>query len=114
MSDVAGGVPDPRPRFPKDRSGVAILGCGTIAQSAHLPAYEQYGVGVVGVWSRTRPTTERVGERFPFVRRVYDDAEELLAAPPCASWTSRLRPRADWRGWSALWTRVSTCWPRSR
>ena len=47
----------PAPRFPDDRSGVAILGCGTIAQSAHLPAYEQYGVGVTGVWSRTPATT---------------------------------------------------------
>ena len=44
---------DTGPRFPEDRSGVAILGCGTIAQSAHLPAYEQHGVGVTGVWSRS-------------------------------------------------------------
>jgi predicted dehydrogenase len=74
-------TPDARPSFPADRGGVAILGCGTIAQSAHLPAYEQYDVGVVGVWSRSRATTEHVRERFPFVGRVYDDAEELLADP---------------------------------
>ena len=47
-------IVDTAPRFPADRAGVAILGCGTIAQSAHLPAYEQYGVGVTGVWSRQR------------------------------------------------------------
>ena len=69
------------PRFPSDRSGVAILGCGTIAQSAHLPAYQQYGVGVTGVWSRRPETTISVRERFPFVGRVYGSAEELLADP---------------------------------
>ncbi len=69
---------DTAPRFPDDpaaRHGVAILGCGTIAQSAHLPAYEQYGVGVVGVWSRSPSTT--AGLRH----RVYASAEELLADP---------------------------------
>ncbi len=72
---------DTGPRFPEDRSGVAILGCGTIAQSAHLPAYEQHGVGVAGVWSRSPETTATVRERFPFVGRVYASAEELLADP---------------------------------
>ena len=69
------------PRFPADRSGVAILGCGTVAQSAHLPAYWQYGVGVTGVWSRRQETTAEVQERFPFVGRVYASAEDLLADP---------------------------------
>jgi len=72
---------DTRPRFPADRGGVAILGAGTIAQSAHLPAYEQYGVGVTGVWSRRSETTAGLRERFPFVGRVYPTAEELLADP---------------------------------
>jgi predicted dehydrogenase len=72
---------DTGPRFPDDRGGVAILGAGTIAQSAHLPAYEQYGVGVVGVWSRHEETTATVREHFPFVGRVYASAEELLADP---------------------------------
>jgi predicted dehydrogenase len=72
------------PRFPEDpelRTGVAILGCGAIAQSAHLPAYEQYGVGVTGVWSRNPATTESVRDRFPEVKRVYATADELLADP---------------------------------
>ncbi len=75
---------DTAPRFPDDaaaRTGVAVLGCGTIAQSAHLPAYAQYGVGVTGVWSRTPATTADVRERFPGVGRVYASAEELLADP---------------------------------
>jgi predicted dehydrogenase len=72
---------DTGPRFPGDRGGVAILGAGTIAQSAHLPAYAQYGVGVTGVWSRSASTTATVRDRFPFVGRVYASADELLADP---------------------------------
>jgi predicted dehydrogenase len=74
-------TPDTAPRFPADRGGVAILGAGTIAQSAHLPAYVQYGVGVVGVWSRRAETTAALLDRFPSVGRVYGSAEELLADP---------------------------------
>jgi predicted dehydrogenase len=69
------------PRFPQNRSGVAILGCGGIAQSAHLPAYERYGVGVRGVWSRTRARTGALLERFPMIGGIYDTAEDLLADP---------------------------------
>jgi predicted dehydrogenase len=72
---------DTGPRFPEDRGGVAILGAGTIAQSAHLPAYEQHGVGVTGVWSRSPATTAPIRDRFPLVGRVYASAEELLADP---------------------------------
>lgn len=74
-------VPDYRPRFPPRRYRVAILGCGRIAQDAHLPAYESHGVDVTGVWSRHATTTATVRERFPFVRRVYASADELLADP---------------------------------
>ncbi len=32
--------PDYRPRFPQgERLGIGILGCGEIAQKAHLPAF---------------------------------------------------------------------------
>ena len=72
---------DTGPVFPEDRGGVAILGAGTIAQSAHLPAYGQHGVGVTGVWSRTPATTATIRDRFPFVGRVYPSAEALLADP---------------------------------
>jgi predicted dehydrogenase len=81
VSDLLAGLPDTGPRFPADRSGVAILGAGTIAQSAHLPAYAQHGVGVTGVWSRSAARTAGIRERFPFVGRVYGSAEELLADP---------------------------------
>lgn len=72
---------DTAPRFPSEPGGVAILGCGTVAQSAHLPAYQQYGVGVAGVWSLDPAATEQVRDRFPFVGRVYASGEELLADP---------------------------------
>jgi predicted dehydrogenase len=76
--------PDTAPRFPadeEDRGGVAVLGYGAIAASAHLPAYAQHGVGVTGVWSRNPARTADVRERFPGVGRVYTDADELLADP---------------------------------
>ena len=74
-------LPDHRPQFPVERGGVAILGCGSIAQSAHLPAYAAHGVGVVGVWSRNPERTAGIRDRFPGVGRVYDSAEDLLADP---------------------------------
>jgi len=74
-------TPDTAPRFPRNRSGVAVLGCGKVAQSAHLPAYRDHGVGVTGVWSRRPETTASVREQFPFVPRVYGSADELLADP---------------------------------
>jgi predicted dehydrogenase len=70
--------PDTRPRFPDERGGVAILGAGAIARSAHLPAYEEHGVGVVGAWSRSPDAREALSGLVP---RVYDDPYELLEDP---------------------------------
>lgn len=74
-------TPDYRPHFPERRPAVAILGCGQIANNAHLPAYERYGVDVVGVWSKDEATTADVQARFPGVGTVYRDGAELLADP---------------------------------
>ena len=76
MTELA--VPDTAPRFPDERGGVAVLGAGAIARSAHLPAYQKHGVGVVGAWSRNPDTR---AELRSSVRRVYDDPAELLADP---------------------------------
>ncbi|NED94685.1 Gfo/Idh/MocA family oxidoreductase [Phytoactinopolyspora alkaliphila] len=76
-------APDYRPSFPDDRLGVGILGCGRIAQSAHLPAYEKYGVDVVGVWSRSPQTRATLADRVGHAQ-VYETAEELLADPRVA------------------------------
>lgn len=75
-------VPDYRPQFPPgSKPAIGILGCGGIAQTAHLPAYEKYGLEVAGVWSRSTTTTADVRDRFPSVRRVYATPEELLDDP---------------------------------
>ena len=73
--------PDYRPRFPERGYGIGILGCGQIAQSAHLPAYAKYDQHVAGVWSRSPSTTAGVPERFPFVKAIASSPEELLADP---------------------------------
>ena len=72
-------TPDHRPRLPRRPLGVGILGCGTIARTAHLPAYRDHGLPVVGVWSRSGAAD--VPDAFPQVGRVYVSADELLADP---------------------------------
>ena len=75
-------TPEYRPRFPRGSGlGIGILGCGTIAQSAHLPAYTAYGLDVVSVWSRTPATVATIMQRFPIVRSVADSVEDLLEDP---------------------------------
>lgn len=74
-------VPDYRPRFPTRGYGIGVLGCGQIAQTAHLPAYGKYGLKVASVWSRTPATTQDVTDRFQFVESVAASAQELLADP---------------------------------
>lgn len=78
---TAAAIPDHSPRFPFTPPAVAILGAGSIARTAHLPAYEKYGVPVAGVYSRNRARTEDLPELFPSIRRVYDSMEELLEDP---------------------------------
>ena len=76
------GAPDYRPRFPDDyRPGVGIIGCGGIVKLAHLPAYTDYGVDVVGVYDAAPEATTGIQARFPVVGRVFDSVDELLADP---------------------------------
>jgi len=75
-------VPDPAPRFPPGRPHrIGVLGAGRIAQSAHLPAYRRHGLHVTGVWSRSADTRATLRRDFPWVGRVYESAEALLADP---------------------------------
>jgi predicted dehydrogenase len=70
------------PSFPRDYTpGIGIVGCGAVARTWHLPAYEKYGVDVVGVYDPVPETTDAVRERFPFVGRVFATLDELLADP---------------------------------
>lgn len=68
-----------RPNFPADKLAVAILGFGQIARTAHLPAYQKYGVPVAGVWSRSGPPNFR--EELPYVGTVYSSIDRMLADP---------------------------------
>ncbi|MCA0295567.1 MAG: Gfo/Idh/MocA family oxidoreductase [Actinobacteria bacterium] len=93
MTDV-----DFRPRFPDARLPIAILGCGRIAQDAHLPAYTANGLEVAGVWGRNPAAMASVRDRFPAVGRVYSSPEELLADPEVAvvDIATPVAARADW------------------
>ena len=72
---------DYKPRFPADyRPGVGIIGCGNIVKSAHLRAYNQYGVRVVGVYDVSPEATRGVREQFG-VEHVFDSLEALLSHP---------------------------------
>lgn len=75
-------LPEYRPSFPAAyRPGVGIVGCGGIVKLAHLPAYQSYGIDVVGVYDPAPEATEGIRERYPVVRRVFASLEELLAHP---------------------------------
>ena len=80
LSDALLSVPY-QPRFPKERPmGIGIIGCGNIVRTAHLPAYQQYGLRVVGVYDVNPAATEGVQAKFG-VQRVFDSVEALLAHP---------------------------------
>src|SRR3954447_1795193 len=83
---MSAGAPqlDYRPSFPAEPFAVAIVGCGAAAKDLHLPAYEAWNVNVAGVYDVMPSATDGVRERFPFVRRVYDSLEEVLADPEVA------------------------------
>lgn len=75
---------DTAPRFPDRSLPIAILGCGRIAQDAHLPAYTAHGLDIAGVWSGDDAAMSTIRDRFPSVGRVYATPEELLADPGVA------------------------------
>ena len=60
--------------------GIAVVGAGAIVNAAHLPAYRQAGLNVVGITDlrldRARSTARDFG-----IERVYGDLAELLDDP---------------------------------
>ena len=79
MSDDALNV-DYRPRLPADyRPGIGIIGCGGIVKSAHLKAYSQHDLNVVGVYDKFPAATEGVQEQFG-VKNIFGE----LDGRPCA------------------------------
>jgi predicted dehydrogenase len=72
---------DYKPHFPAGHCpGIGIIGCGGIVKSAHLPAYRQYKLNVVGVYDVNPAATQDVQARFG-VPRVFDSLDDLLACP---------------------------------
>lgn len=70
-----------KPRFPTDyRPGIGIVGCGEIVKLAHLPAYNKYGLNVVGVYDIRPEATQGVQEQFG-VQQIFSSLEALLAHP---------------------------------
>jgi predicted dehydrogenase len=64
-----------RPAFPAEyRPGVGVIGFGDIARSWHMPAYEKYGVHVVGVFDPMPDATADVRGLH-----VFETLEDLLA-----------------------------------
>ena len=111
---VDDGLPDPSPRFPADRSGVAVLGCGTIAHSAHLPAYAAYGVGVTGCGAAPRPRRRRCGSGSRSCAGSTPQPRTCSPTRRSASSTSRHRPRTGCAGSRPPWRPASTSSRRSR
>ena len=78
----AASVPPYRPSFPSGyRPGIGIIGCGEIVKLAHLPAYTEYDVDVVGVYDSSPEATDGIQSRFPVVGQVFESVDDLLADP---------------------------------
>ena len=67
-----------RPRLPpKHDYGIAVVGCGGIVTSCHLPMYRRHGLNVVGCHDVDRDQAQRLAGAFT-IPRVYESLEELL------------------------------------
>ena len=71
-------IPDYRPQVPTNPPRVALVGAGSIARTAHLPAYAEWGVPVVAIASRTAAHAEELAGRFG-IETVHASVEDLLA-----------------------------------
>src|SRR5690606_37085103 len=69
------------PQFPGDRRfKVAIIGCGNIVKTAHLPAYRKYGIDVEGVYDVRPEAAREVCEAFG-IPIAYPSLDDLLDDP---------------------------------
>jgi predicted dehydrogenase len=67
-----------KPQFPDNFSpGVAIIGCGNIVRSAHIPAYKKYGVNVLGFYDLSMQAAQSALQEFGS-GRVFGSLTELL------------------------------------
>lgn len=67
----------PRPSHPRP---VVIIGCGSIAETAHLPAYRRMHFPIAGLFDIRRASAERTAAAFD-VARVYNTLDEACAIP---------------------------------
>ncbi|GAB4110725.1 MAG: Gfo/Idh/MocA family oxidoreductase [Roseiflexaceae bacterium] len=74
-------LPAFQPCFPDQyRPGIAVIGCGGIVRSAHLPAYRKYGVDVVGVYDIRSEAASAAASEFG-IATVYTDLDDLMNDP---------------------------------
>jgi predicted dehydrogenase len=62
---------------------IAIVGAGEITDLAHLPAYAEHGLNVIGITDINQDRAKEVAERHG-IQRVYASAEEIAADPDVA------------------------------
>lgn len=74
-----GIAPLPQPGAAHDL-GIAVIGAGAIVNEAHLPAYRNAGLRVMGIFDLDQPRAHATARRFA-LPRVYASLDELLADP---------------------------------
>ena len=68
-------------RIPKEHlRPIAVIGAGTIMESAHLPNYANLGIEVAGIYDLDRSRAETLAAKFG-IARVYDSLEAALGDP---------------------------------
>ncbi len=69
---------DYQPKLPpKHDYGIAIIGCGGIATTAHLPVYRKHNLNVVGCFDIEPGLAAAFAKQFE-IRKTYADLDELL------------------------------------
>ena len=68
-----------RPNTEHTHLGIGLIGCGSIAQGAHLPAYRKHGFDVVAAFDISPASSAQVTQDFGIP--ATGTIEELLANP---------------------------------
>src|SRR5690349_1357668 len=62
---------------PKHDYGIAIVGCGCITSTAHLPVYRKHNLNIVGCFDAKRDTAESFARQFS-IPKTYASIDELF------------------------------------
>jgi predicted dehydrogenase len=80
MDNIPSNI-DFQPQFPADyHPRIGLIGCGSIARTGHLPAYQKYGLTVGGVYDPRPEAVAGIQEQFG-VEKIYPSEDDLLANP---------------------------------